>query len=64
MCEYCEDGQELIDVHDWEGNRHLAAWIENGLLVAESDHGSDMMHDSVAINNCPMCGRDLRGDAE
>ena len=64
MCDYCENEESIIDLHDYEGNRHLIAWIEDGLLVAESADGGGMMHDSIAINNCPMCGRELKGDAE
>lgn len=64
MCDYCEDGEGIIDLHDYEDDRHLVAWIEDGFLVAECEIGSSMMHNSIAINNCPMCGRELRGDAE
>ena len=64
MCEYCENGKLMYPslMYPSVANARLDCmdiFIENDRMVI-------MLGDDdavVKINNCPMCGRELRGDA-
>lgn len=57
MCEYCEFGKPMMPrVIDMDGDPELV--IENSELFF--DDGNDEA--VFKINNCPMCGRDLRSE--
>jgi hypothetical protein len=54
MCEYCEEGELLID------DEFLNCCVYDGILtVGEEENGNVA---EVEINYCPMCGRRLRED--
>ena len=71
MCDYCEpDGAGNLK---WlREDAEQQAWLEESggewAIVMEVNVrccGTDCTTESyVSINNCPMCGRKLRGDAE
>lgn len=59
MCEYCEHG-ELVPWRYADGfEGWIEVYIEHGELIVTI--GSDEL--AIPVNACPMCGRDLRGDA-
>ncbi len=66
MCEYCEsypvDGEDCITPLPTPDERKASAQI----CIGERYLVACMLQLVVAgqINYCPMCGRDLRGDAE
>ena len=67
MCEYCE-GRECIGSvagFDYIKDTYVYIGEHNGKpsLVVEQDCGSVSVMTYQEIANCPMCGRELRGDA-
>lgn len=79
MCDYCEGLKYVKDTLTPSSGFRVAI-LEHGRnygimrMVGEScatllvnystPNGNGMMGEYVAINFCPMCGRELRGDAE
>ena len=68
MCEYC-DGRECIgSIAGLNYVRDTYVYIGEckgkPALVVEQDCGSVSVVTHQEINACPMCGRELRGDAE
>lgn len=60
MCDYCENGEPMqprvIDGMDgWP-----EIYIEGGDLIFANGNEECVF----AVNACPMCGRELRGDAQ
>lgn len=74
MCEYCEHGKLIIggDGYFYVGKRTLrrrdGEVQEQPILkyeASDSVFSFDVeIEDHFVINNCPMCGRELGGDAE
>ena len=62
MCDYCEQEKDLV----YNGN--ASAYIKfdqfSGKYVIYLSEYEYSKSDMKAINVCPMCGRELRGDAE
>lgn len=60
MCDYCEYGELMYpSVAD--------DWLDCMEIVVEGDRMIITLGNEdavVKINHCPMCGRELRGDAE
>lgn len=60
MCEYCESPIHalLLDTGT------LQAFVTTGKMLYAEYHGnSEQEYVEEPIHFCPMCGRDLRGDA-
>jgi hypothetical protein len=61
-CEYCDDEKTIAD------GDHCSAYIKrdcfNGGYVLVAYEREFYSEATGRINYCPMCGRDLRGDAE
>lgn len=70
MCEYCEDVRQTLadDSYGCQEGVEIELSFEDGEpeIVATGffESGCVCGSASVAINYCPMCGRDLGGDAE
>lgn len=79
MCEYCESLTYLKDTlepdsgfrvsiiehnREYGGMRNVGYSIIGLLVNYKTPYGNGTMSEIVPINNCPMCGRELRGDAE
>ena len=64
MCEYCEKGGLVADVDGDGFDGGVAKIVGAELLVNWGDRLDRKGPMFVfGINNCPMCGRELRGDA-
>lgn len=60
MCEYCEGSTPLYpSVADGEID-YMEIIIENDRMIVELGNEDAMFR----VNNCPMCGRELKGDVE
>ncbi len=59
MCEYCEEHQPLL----FEKYKFEAS-IWNGKIHMMDRSGGRFTFWQIPIRCCPMCGRELRGDAE
>lgn len=55
-CKYCEGGENLFE----RGAEHACFNYRKELWV--SLYAYDWVSAIIAVNFCPMCGRDLRGD--
>lgn len=70
MCEYCDGSKKPIEAEvDNEARFTLtpddSEHPEGFLLdVYLADYGWDTLAASFIVPHCPMCGRELRGDAE
>jgi hypothetical protein len=74
MCEYCEHGKLIFggDGYFYIGTRTLrrrdGETQEQPILKYEASDDvfstEIQIDDHFVINNCPMCGRELGGDAE
>ena len=56
MCEYCDGKEAFVDE---QTGVTVYLTFDNDLEI-DTDGGTSFW----SINNCPMCGRELRGDAE
>lgn len=54
-CEYCADSRHIFT---GTVDEDPIVYVEDSELVLDFD----CVIESVGINFCPMCGRDLRGD--
>lgn len=75
MCEYCERLTYIKDTltpssgfrvsiiehgREYGGMRNVGDSIIGLLVNYTTPYGNGMMAEVVPINNCPMCGRELR----
>lgn len=78
MCDYCENLTYLKDTLEpgsgfrvsiiehnrvYGGMRNVGDSILGLLVNYSTPYGKGMMSEFISINNCPMCGRKLEGDA-
>jgi hypothetical protein len=60
MCEYCENGKLMYPSVADDRLDYMEIFIENDRMIIMLGNEDAV----VKINACPMCGRELRGDAE
>ena len=72
MCKYCDDGEMIIDNRGVDMSMYpysAVVWIERTDMGARLDvevinpDGTSAGADCTDIVCCPMCGRELGGDA-
>lgn len=69
MCEYCDDARQTLadDTFGGEDGVEIELSFEGGepeiLATGYYDGGYICGCTLLKVNYCPMCGRDLRGDA-
>jgi hypothetical protein len=64
MCKYCEDKKEVIKTSKFnECDLEIFIDVDNSLCINAYNHSSSLTEDiceNFEINNCPMCGRELK----
>ena len=74
MCEYCEKGgnsiyyknneKNVVDVQIVKNKKGQYSLRLQSMIRVSRDSFRGQFERYVRINYCPMCGRDLRGDAQ